>query len=145
MEIDHQNFHIFWLFWNELSLQYISFHHVWWSFCSEWMGFELIIEDSWLFKFHQVYWNDLRKIFFHLEFRVDISLLLDLVSDEYIVRKWIKSYELGIYQKIFTYLWNSTQHTLWSTHHSMNLLTRMIFNDEVVFWSPIWINIMILL
>ena len=54
----------FWLFWNLLSLQYISFQHVCINFCSRQLSFELIIEDSWFFKFHHLYWDDLRKIFF---------------------------------------------------------------------------------
>ena len=109
-----------------------SFHHLCINFYSRQLCFELIIEDSWLFKFHHVYWDVLRKIFFHLKFRVVTSLLLDSIRKEYIVRKWIESYELGRYEKFFHYLWNSTQDTLWSTQHSIELHERMILclNDS---------------
>ena len=45
-------------------MQFISFQHLCINFCSTQPRFKLIIEDSWLFKFHHVYWDDLRKIFF---------------------------------------------------------------------------------
>ena len=34
------------------------------NFCSTQLSFELIIEDSWLIKFHHVYWDDLKKNIF---------------------------------------------------------------------------------
>ena len=116
---------------------------------------ETFVLDNWVLnwllrihcwsKFLQVYWDNMRKIIFHLEFRVDTSLLLDLVSDKYIVRKWFETYVLRRYQK-YSLISETQLNTPYNNHIIQSLsLQESYLNDEVVIWSPISINIIILL